>query len=132
MDSIIEIPSDETQTPVDESPPQTPPDRTSDDVALVRDFIVSADAGLIAELVTGATVSEVLASVAAARAAYQRIAEQVRVGAPTAGPVDPVVRVAPVPVVPAGGAAPFVVDPGDLPSSELIRRGITAARRVSG
>ena len=129
MDSIVEILSDQTHTPIDESLAPTPLDGTSADVALVRDFIVAADAGLIAELVTGSTVGEVLASVAAARAAYQRIAEQVRAAAPGA---DPVNRPILAPAVPAGGAAPFVVDPGDLPSGELIRRGISAARRVGG
>ena len=132
MDTIEQAPIDEIgvdpATP-DKSSPRTAPDVTSDDVALVRDFIVAADAGLIAELVTGATVGEVLASVATARAAYQRIAEQVRAGVPLA---EPVVRPTPVPAVPAGGAAPFVVDPGDLPSGELIRRGISATRRVGG
>ncbi len=131
MEPNDQIPSDattETQTPIDESP-ATQPDRTADDVALVRDFIVAADPGLIAELVTGATVGEVLASVAAARAAYRRVAEHVRAAGPGAEPAD---RPAPVPAVPAGGAPPFVVDPGDLPSGELIRRGISAARGVSG
>ena len=129
MDTIDENPTDatETGTPTDDLP-AAPRDDTSGDVALVRDFIVAADAGLIAELVTGATVGEVLASVAVARAAYQRVAETVRATAPA---VDPVARVA-APVVPAGGAAPFVVDPGDLPSGELIRRGISAARRLGG
>jgi len=136
MDTNEQTPIDEIgvdlATP-DESPPDdtpTVPDNTPDDVALVRDFIVAADTGLIPELITGATVSEVLASVAAARAAYQRVVEQVRVAGP------PVVQVAPevpsMPAVPAGGAAAFVVDPGDLPSGELIRRGISAARRVGG
>ena len=128
MDAIDETPTEatESEAPIDESL-STPPDRTPDDVALVRDFIVAADSGLIPELIAGTTVGEVLASVAAARAAYQRIAEQVRVAAPVAGPGD---RPVPAPTVPAGGAAPFVVDPGDLPSGELIRRGISAARRV--
>lgn len=128
MDTTDDMPTDEIHTPTDESP-TTPPDHTPDDVALVRDFIVAADTGLIAELVTGSTVGEVLASVATARAAYQRIAEQVRNGASVA---TPVALPNPVPVVPAGGAAPFVVDPGDLPSGELIRRGLSAARRVGG
>lgn len=99
-----------------------------DDVALVRDFIVATDPALVPELVTGADVGAVLASVAAARAAYQRIAERVRAGQPVAGPE----ATRPAPVVPAGGAAPFTIDPADLPSGELIRRGLSAARRTGG
>lgn len=114
------------ETPTDDPVPAVPSD-APDDVALVRDFIVATDPGLIPELVVGASVGEVLASVAAARAAYRRVADQVRAGPVAVEPVTP-----PAPVVPAGGAAAFVVDPGELPSGELIRRGISAARRVGG
>ena len=128
------------QTPIDdpitadlaagEPPALSATSSAPDDVALVRDFIVATDPALVPELVTGADVGAVLASVAAARAAYQRIAEQVRAGQPVAGPTA--VRPAPAPVVPAGGAPPFVIDPADLPSGELIRRGLSAARRAGG
>ncbi|HEV2529179.1 MAG TPA: hypothetical protein VGT61_12100 [Thermomicrobiales bacterium] len=98
-----------------------------DDVELVRAFVLGHDAALVPELVTGGTVAEVLSSVAAARAAYARIADQVRVEAPAGRATAPIA--APVPVVPAGGAAAFAVDPATLPAGELIRRGVTAARR---
>ncbi len=131
-------PSDNDQMiPIDENPTDDPgpavPSDAPDDVALVRDFIVATDPGLIPELVMGASVGEVLASVAAARAAYRRVAEQVRAGQVADGAAGRFTPSGPMaPVVPAGGAAAFVVDPGELPSGELIRRGISAARRVSG
>ena len=133
MDPIDQTPIEETVTtePTTTGTSETPATSSaSDDVALVRDFIVATDPGLVPELVTGADVGAVLASVAAARAAYQRIAEQVQAGQAVASPGA--TRSAPVPVVPAGGAAPFVIDPAGLPSGELIRRGLSAAWRTGG
>ncbi len=101
-------------------------DGVSDDVELVRSFVLRHDAALVPELVAGGSVAELLASVATARAAYARIAEQVR-RAPPSAPVSQAVPV--VPVVPAGGVAAFTVDPSTLPAGEMIRRGVTAARR---
>ena len=133
MDPNEQTPTDDPMTveiAATGTPEATGTSRAPDDVALVRDFIVATDPALVPELVTGADVAAVLASVAAARAAYQRIAEQVRAGQAAIAPVA--TRPAPAPVVPAGGAAPFVIDPADLPSSELIRRGLSATRRVGG
>ena len=75
------MPTDE-EMPADDLAPTVQPNAV-DDVALVRDFIVATDSGLIPELVTGASVGEVLASVAAAWVAYERVAEQVRAGQTT-------------------------------------------------
>jgi hypothetical protein len=129
MDPIDQTPTETTETVMQN---ETIPDGSStvpDDVTLVRDFILATDPALVPELVTGTDVGAVLASVTAARAAYRRIAERVGAGQPVAGAAT---RPTPAPVVPAGGAAPFVIDPGDLSSGELIRRGISAARRAGG
>lgn len=109
----------------------------TDDVALVRDFIVATDGALVAELVGGRTVGDVLASVETARAAYRRIAERVHVGQPVPAAAPPaasstMATAAPVPFVPAGGMTPFAIDPATLPSSELIRRGLEHSRHTSG
>ena len=116
------------------------PDGTSasvDDVGLVRDFIVATDGALVAELVGGRTVGEVLASVETARAAYRRIAERVHAGQPMPAASPPAessttTTAASVPFVPAGGNTPFAIDPATLPSSELIRRGLDTARQTGG
>lgn len=101
-----------------------------DEVARVREVILVAYPDVVPELVTGGSATELLASVEGAREAYRRIAERVQpVGAAAAVPASaPVVPVAPT--VPAG-ATPAVADPGDLPTHEMIRRGIAgrAGRR---
>ncbi len=91
------------------------------DVDAVRAVVLSAYPDCVPELVQGATVAELLASVEPARAAYARVAAVVtdRSEPPaTAGP----------PVVPAGGGS-AVVDPGALPPAEKVRRGIEQHRR---
>jgi hypothetical protein len=89
-----------------------------DEMALVREVVLKAHPDVVPELVSGATVAELLASVEPARAAHARIIEALP--KPVAEP----------PVVPAG-AATAVVDPAGLPAHELIRRGI-AAKRTRG
>lgn len=87
------------------------------EIGLVREVVLKAHPDVVPELVNGATVAELLASVEPARAAFARIAEALP--KPAGGP----------PVVPAG-AAPAAVDLSTLPPQELIRRGIAARRRA--
>jgi len=85
----------------------------------VREVVLSAYPDCVPELVQGDTVAELLASVEPARAAYARVAATV----PT-----PVEAVSTPPPVPAGGSS-AVIDPGELPAAEKVRRGIANHRR---
>ncbi len=83
------------------------------DLGAVRELVLRAHPDAVPELVSGATVDELLASIEPARAAYARIAE----------------RIAPattIPSVPAGGAGPVPLDPDRLPAPEKIRRGLAS------
>ena len=84
----------------------------------VRQVVLAAYPDSVPELIQGATVPELLASIEPARAAFARVAESVTV---PAQPVSP-------PVVPAGGGS-AVVDPGALPAAEKVRRGIAGRNR---
>jgi|SRR5579884_1957202 len=86
---------------------------TAEELAAVRELALRAHPDAVPELVQGASLAELLASVEPARAAYQRIAAAI-MPAPAAVP----------PSVPAGGAPRAVVDPDLLPPSEKIRRGL--------
>ena len=82
-------------------------------IGIVRDLILKANPDLVADMVQGETLTELMDSVEPARAAYQRIVETVRSVAP---------------VVPAGGASsPVVIE--DLSADGLIKRGMARARR---
>ena len=82
-------------------------------IGIVRDLILKANPDLVADMVQGETLTELMDSVEPARAAYQRIVETVRSVAP---------------VVPAGGASsPVVIE--DLSADGLIKRGMATARR---
>ena len=88
----------------------------AESIAIVRDLILKGNPDLVPDLVSGETLAELMDSVEPARAAYQRIAELVRVA---------------VPVVPAGGAGTSVaID--DLSADGLVKRGMAQARRVKG
>jgi hypothetical protein len=91
----------------------------TNDLEAVRDVVLSAYPDCVPELVQGDTVAELLASVEPARAAYARVAATVTI---------PVETVPALPPVPAGGGS-AVVDPGDLPAAEKVRRGIANHRR---
>lgn len=97
---------------------------TAAELAAVRELALKAHPDAVPELVGGATVAEVMASLEPARAAYRRVAEAATAAAearpPAAGPVVPVA----VPVVPAGDAPRFAVDVETLPAAEKIRRGL--------
>ncbi len=91
-----------------------PIDSGGDDLERVRELILAAHADVVPELVSGATVQELVNSIEAARGAYRGVIARMAAAAP--------------PTVPAG-AALAVVDPGSLPAHELIRRGIRARRK---
>jgi hypothetical protein len=80
----------------------------------VRAVVLRAHPEAVPELIGGASVAELLASVGPAEEAYRRIAGQIgRAPAP----------------VPAGGDRPMPVDPSRLPASEKIRRGLARGER---
>jgi len=86
------------------------------DLTAVRKLILTAYPDVVPELVTGATIGELTASVETARAAYAGVISRqpgTTVTPPTA------------PFVPAGGAT-MVIDPANLPAAEKIRRGLTS------
>ena len=86
----------------------------------VRELMLVAHPDVVPELVEGATLAELLASLEPARAAFQRIAAAV--GEASAGG-------AVAPTVPAGGAPAMAIDPERLPAAEKIRQAL-ASRRV--
>ena len=89
------------------------------DITAVREVVLSAYPDCVPELVQGDTVAELLASVESARAAYARVADTVPAR---------VEAVSTPPPVPAGGSS-AVIDPGELPAAEKVRRGIANHRR---
>ncbi len=93
-----------------------PIERQPAELDRVREVILAAYPDLVPELVVGATVGELLDAVDPARAAFAALRER----------LTPV-----VPVVPAG-TMPATVDPGDLPTHELLRRGIAARQSAPG
>jgi hypothetical protein len=101
-----------------EAEPPEASDPAVDDLRAVRDLILGAHPEIVPELVMGSTIAELTASVATARAAYQRVAEAAR-QASSGG--------AAAPAVPAGGAT-AAIDPDRLSSAEKLRRGIAARR----
>ena len=80
-----------------------------DELATVRDLVLRAHLDVVPDLVMGASVAELVASVEPARAAFRRVAESVREVAPR---------------VPAGDTPVLAVDVGHLPAAEKIRRGL--------
>lgn len=108
----------------------------------VRDFIAKANPNIVPELITGATIDELLDSVPAAEAAYAQIAERFKNAAtkpPTEVTTDAVAPTANPPAaeipglrVPTGStpvAQGAFVDIEKLAPSELISRGIQQRRQ---
>ena len=91
----------------------------ANELEAVRGVVLSAYPDCVPELVQGETVSELLASVEPARAAYARVAASL----PAPAEIPPV-----PPVVPAGGGN-VVIDPSAMPASEKVRRGLATRRR---
>jgi len=116
------IPPEELEGQVTDTPAapeeamEVSPGGQGDELAAVREVVLRAHPDVVPELVRGATVAEVLASVEPARAAYARVAEWL---APSATPPS-------IPAMPAGGAGPVPLDPDRLPAPEKIRRGLAS------
>lgn len=109
------MPNDlESLDPVDMPEPEPSPIDAGPDLDAIRALVLRAHPDVVPELIAGETVEALLASVAPAQAAWQRLAE--RFGAAT-------------PPVPAGGARPVAVDPDRLPPGEKIRRGLARSGR---
>jgi hypothetical protein len=70
---------------------------TSDELVLARELVLRAHPETVAELVTGGTLAELLASVPAAEAAYTRVATAARDAVRTTLAANPA-------TVPGGGA----------------------------
>lgn len=89
-------------------------DQHAEEVDLVRHLILATHDDVVAELIAGDTVGELMSSIEPARTAHRNVIARLAPSAP--------------PSVPAG-AADAVTDPASLPSHELIRRGLRATRR---
>ena len=95
------------------------------DLGRVRELVLQAHPDVVPDLVRGASLDELLASVEPARTAYQQIAERVRggsAGAPNAGVPTP-------PAVPAGGTR-ITADPSGLTPVTKIARALAERRRA--
>lgn len=96
------------------------------DLIAVRELALQANPDVVAAMVGGGSVAEIVASLDAARAAYLQVVEReaarsvATTETPTTAPVAP--------SVPAGGAAPVALDPDLLPPGEKIRRGLAGAQ----
>jgi hypothetical protein len=119
------------------------------DLATVRELVLRAHPDVVPELVHGASVDELIASVAPAQSAYQQIVDRVRAlprphpergdrttatasaseAIPGQSPAGTDAAGAP-PHVPAGGGV-TVVNLDDIPPAEKIARAL-AGRRVTG
>lgn len=108
----------------------SPPAADTAELGKVRDLVLQAHPDVVPDLVRGASLDELLASVEPARSAYQQIAERVRgsAAAQAADAPTPVIATSP-PSVPAGGTAQ-VVDPGALSPTTKIARALAARRRA--
>jgi hypothetical protein len=115
---------EQMETPMEttEETPETP----GDELAAVREVVLRAHPDVVPELVSGATVAEVLASVEPARAAYARIAERLTPAAAATATAPTSPNFPSLPSVPAGGAGPVPLDPDRLPAPEKIRRGLAS------
>lgn len=97
----------------------TPTAEPADTLTAVRDLVLRAHPDVIAELVQGDSIDELIASVEPATAAYLRLASRFESPATT----EPVVE------VPAGSSAPLVMDVDRLPTAEKLRIGIRDRQR---
>lgn len=110
---------------IDEAPPPPPtlPTTAAADLAAVRDLALRAHPDAVPELVVGASIADLVASLEPARAAYRRIADAV--GQAVAAEARPAPA---APIVPAGAAPPLLADPETLPAAEKIRRALAGRR----
>lgn len=101
------------------------PEAATDDrevLQRVRDLVLQAHREVVPELIVGTSLTELLASIEPARAAYTNLAT--RIEADRAPAPEPA-----VPLVPAGGTGPAPLDLDRMPASEKLRRGILQRTR---
>lgn len=110
--SPLDMQPDDVPSPDAAPEPLEGPD-TGQDLDAVRELVLRANPDVVPELVTGATISDLIASVGPAREAFTRIATSI---GEAHGPAP----------VPAGGGAPIAIDPDRMPAHEKIRRGLAA------
>ncbi len=106
--------------------PELRPETAGDDrevLQRVRELVLQAHREVVPELIAGASLTELLASIEPARAAYASLAT--RIEADRASDPEPVT----VPLVPAGGMGPAPLDLDRMPASEKLRRGILQRTR---
>jgi hypothetical protein len=90
------------------------PGSPSPELEQVRQLVLRAHPDVVPELVAGASIAELLASIGPAAEAYSTLAA--RIGAAS-------------PQVPAGNVSPAPVDPERLPIAEKLRRGLAERKR---
>jgi hypothetical protein len=93
---------------------QVAPAPAAPELEQVRQLVLRAHPDVVPELVTGATIADLLASIGPAEAAYANLAG--RIGAAS-------------PHVPAGTIGPAPIDPERLPIAEKLRRGLAERAR---
>lgn len=89
----------------------------------VRELVLQAHREVVPELVTGASLTDLLASIEPARQAYANLAGRLQA---EQGPVSDAAH---IPSVPAGGTGPAPLDLDRMPASEKLRRGILQRTR---
>ncbi len=89
----------------------------------VRDLVLQAHREVVPELIAGASLTELLASIEPAREAYASLATRIEADR------VPEPELATVPLVPAGGMGPAPLDLDRMPASEKLRRGILQRTR---
>lgn len=104
--------------PIDqETEPSTPTSATH--LEQVRDLVLRAYPEVVPELVTGATIDELFASVEPASAAYRNLVTRLESVRPQEEPAR----------VPAGTITPVVVNLDALSPAEKVRRGLVENAR---
>jgi hypothetical protein len=112
------------------TPVTTPGQTTSGhDLTRVRELVLKAHPDAVPDLIRGDSFDDLMASIEPARTAYQRIADQLRIGAPST-PADTAPTNRP-PHVPAGGAT-TILDPATLTPTTKIARALDERRKAGG
>jgi hypothetical protein len=107
----------ESHAPDSASATPDPDQPASDERDRIRELVLLAHPEVVPELVQGASIGELLASIEPARSAYRTLAERIQAAAP------------PVASVPAGGSGPAPLDLDRLPAAEKLRRGLAELRK---
>jgi hypothetical protein len=97
---------------------------TGDELARLREALLTAYPETVAELVAGESVGELLASLERAGAAYRAVAAAVAGRAEATAAAGTTAGMGTAPAVPAGDGRPLALDPERLPTVEKIRRGL--------